>query len=74
LFSALKLGDARRRRLPKKLVPSVDIRRPVLVIDSHAHGDEVPARWANLADAAKTLILAGNAERIFKLDSNAPRS
>ena len=32
------------------------------------------ARWANLADDAKTLILAGNAERIFKLDSNAPRS
>jgi hypothetical protein len=45
-----------------------------LVIDSHAHGDEVPARWANLADAAKTLILAGNAERVFKLDSSAPRS
>jgi hypothetical protein len=31
-------------------------------------------RWANLADAAKTLILAGNAERVFKLDSSAPRS
>jgi len=32
------------------------------------------ARWANLADDSKTLILAGNAERIFKLDSSAPRS
>jgi predicted TIM-barrel fold metal-dependent hydrolase len=32
------------------------------------------ARWANLAEDSKTLMLAGNAERIFKLDSSAPRS
>ena len=32
------------------------------------------ARWANLAEDSKTLILAGNAERIFKLDASAPRS
>jgi predicted TIM-barrel fold metal-dependent hydrolase len=32
------------------------------------------ARWAKLAVEAKALILAGNAQRIFKLDSSAPRS
>jgi predicted TIM-barrel fold metal-dependent hydrolase len=32
------------------------------------------ARWANLAEESKALILAGNAQRIFKLDSSAPRS
>jgi predicted TIM-barrel fold metal-dependent hydrolase len=32
------------------------------------------ARWANLAEESKKLILAGNAQRIFKLDSSAPRS
>ena len=32
------------------------------------------ARWANLAEDSKMLILAGNAQRIFKLDSSAPRS
>jgi len=31
-------------------------------------------RWANLAEDSKMLILAGNAQRIFKLDSSAPRS
>ncbi len=32
------------------------------------------ARWANLAEESKALILGGNAQRIFKLDSSAPRS
>jgi predicted TIM-barrel fold metal-dependent hydrolase len=32
------------------------------------------ARWANLAEDSKMQILAGNAQRIFKLDSSAPRS
>jgi len=32
------------------------------------------ARWANLGEDSKALILAGNAERVFKLDSSAPRS
>ena len=32
------------------------------------------ARWANLAEDSKALILAGNAQRIFKLDSSVPPS
>ena len=32
------------------------------------------ARWANLAEDSKMLILAGNAERVFKLGSSAPQS
>jgi predicted TIM-barrel fold metal-dependent hydrolase len=31
-------------------------------------------RWANLAEDAKMLMLAGNAERVFRLDSSAPQS
>jgi len=31
-------------------------------------------RWANLPDEAKEQILAGNASRVFKLDSSAPHA
>lgn len=31
-------------------------------------------RWANLPDDARELILAGNARRLFRLDSSGPRS
>jgi len=32
------------------------------------------ARWADLPASSKELILGGNAQRIFKLDSSAPQS
>jgi len=31
-------------------------------------------RWANLPAEAKEQILAGNASRVFKLDSSAPHA
>ena len=42
-----------------------------MIVDSHALAR---ARWADLPERSKALILGGNAQRIFKLSSNAPPS